>query len=317
MSRARGTKQYQPLTVGLITEASPLDFPQGATVDERNFLFEHNGNRRVKRKGLNTRKSINYTVQHGVDVQGVRVGEPFYWDKYEITILPLIVEDVTFTRVEFHFYDNTGTLLDSFFSSADVATPISDVKFEDFDVEIIKVDNERLVLNVNFISPAYFVDIDKSSGTEVVCTQSTVYYRDFSTLSTDNDPYVRPVITGGVPNADINYQYNVANNGFVKSYSTKNPVSGSPLDAIILAWSTDNTIRFPAMSDNVNAYIQRDETTGDLVFDVTAYDEGEPRGFLAPRGSQVISNDGVLGGRDIDDPTVGPAKLSEVLRFSI
>ncbi|CAH9015604.1 conserved hypothetical protein [Vibrio phage 275E43-1] len=318
MPRARGTKQYQPLTLGLITEASPLDFPQGATVDERNFLFEHNGNKRVKRKGLATRKTLNYTVRHGTpNVQSVRVGEPFYWEKYELTILPLIVQDLSFTRVEFHFYNNAGTFIDSFFTAADIATPVKDVAFEDYDAKIIKVDDERLVLSVNFISAMYYVDIDKSSGTQVVCTRSLLYYRDFATLSTDNDPYARSPITSNLPTVDLNYQYNVANAGFAKSYPTKNPVSSAPLTAIFLAWSTDNTIQFPAMSDNVNAYIQRDETNGDLVFDVTAYKEGEPRGFFAPIGSQVINNDGVLGGRDYDAPTTGPNKLSEELRFNI
>lgn len=318
MPRARGTKQYQPLTLGLITEASPLDFPQGATVDERNFLFEHNDNKRVKRKGLSTRKTLDYTVQHSITALGVRVGKPYYWDKYEITILPLIVEDTTFTRVEFHFYNALGVFLGSFFTATDISAPVKDVEFEDYDATILKVDNERLVLNVNFLSAMYYIDIDKSVGTDLVCTQSVLYYRDFATLSTDNPIDTRPLIdVGGNPIADVNYEYNVANAGFVKSYPSRNPRSDSPLSAILLAWSADNSIRYPAMSDNVNTYTQRDDTNGDLVFDVDLYKIGTPRGFVAPRGSQIINNDGVLGGRDVDDATVGPSKLPEILRLNI
>lgn len=319
MPRARGTKQYQPLTLGLITEASPLEFPQGATVDERNFLFEHNGNRRVKRKGLNTRRTLDYTLQHNTATPvSVRLGSPFFWREYDIIILPLIVEEPTFSRVEFHFYDNTGTLLGSFFSATDIANPINDVTFESYDAEVLKVDDQRLVLNVNFNSSVYFVDIDESSGnTEAVCTRGSIYYRDFATLTTDDDPYVRKTITGGTAPVDTNYEYNVTNAGWYKNFPSRNPSAGSPLDSILLAWSGDNTIKYPAMSDNVNSYIKRDETNGDLIFDTDLYKIGEPRGFLAPRGSQVINNDGVLGGRDVDDPTYAPAKLSEILRFSI
>ncbi|QZI86153.1 hypothetical protein PODOV061v2_0009 [Vibrio phage 172P1] len=319
MPRARGTKQYQPLTLGLITEASPLEFPQGATVDERNFLFEHNGNRRVKRKGLSTRRTLDYTLQFSTETPlSVRLGSPFFWREYDLIILPLIVEEPSFSRVEFHFYDNTGTLLGAFFSSSTVANPVIDVSFEDFDAEVLKVDDQRLVLNVNFNSNMYFVDIDESSGsTEVVCTQGKIYYRDFATLTTDDDPYVRGLITAGNPSVDVNYEYNVANSGWIKNFPSRNPSSESPLASILLAWSADNSIRYPAMSDNVNSYIIRDDTNGDLIFDTDLYKIGQPRGFLAPRGSQVINNDGVLGGRDVDDPTYAPAKLSEILRFSI
>ncbi|AUR95500.1 hypothetical protein NVP1208B_12 [Vibrio phage 1.208.B._10N.222.52.A7] len=319
MPRARGTKQYQPLTLGLITEASPLEFPQGATVDERNFLFEHNGNRRVKRKGLNTRRTLDYTLQHNIDTPiSVRLGSPFFWRAYDLVILPLIVEEPTFTRVEFHFYDNTGTFLNSFFSSTDIANPVNDVTFDEFDAAVLKVDDQRLVLNVNFNSNMYFVDIDESSGnTEVVCTQGSIYYRDFATLTTDDDPYVRKTITDGTAPVDVNYEYNVTNSGWYKNYPSRSPSASSPLQSILLAWSADNSIQYPAMSDNVNSYIQRDENNGDLIFDTDLYKIGEPRGFLAPRGSQVINNDGVLGGRDVDDPTYAPAKLSEILRFSI
>ncbi|AUS01800.1 hypothetical protein NVP1293O_12 [Vibrio phage 1.293.O._10N.261.52.E1] len=318
MPRARGTKQYQPLTLGLITEASPLDFPQGATVDERNFLFEHNGNRRVKRKGLSTRKSLSYEVRHAFETPvSVRLGAPFYWEKYELTILPLIVEQFSSSRVEFHFYDNTGTFLDSFYTSSDIAAPVKDVAFEDYTTSIMKVDDERLILGANFLSAVHYVDIDKSSGTQVVCSQSILYYRDFATLSTDNSPEVRPSITGGVPDADVNFRYNTANAGFVKKYPTRNPSADSPLQGILLAWSNDSSIKAPAMTDNVNAYIQRDENNGDLVFDVDLYKIGTPRGFNAPIGSQIVNNDGVLGGRSISDDTIGPSKLSELLRFNI
>lgn len=51
MPRAASEKQYIPFVKGLITEASALTFPEGATVDEDNFVINRDGSRQ-RRLGL-------------------------------------------------------------------------------------------------------------------------------------------------------------------------------------------------------------------------------------------------------------------------
>lgn len=318
MSRARGTKQYQPLNQGLITEASPLDFPQGATIDELNFRFEHRGNRRVKRKGLKQRKQLDYTLQHYLDPESVRTGKPYYWKKYGLTVLPLILKFPTFTISEIHFYDDAGALKGSFPTAGDISTPIRNVEEADYAVEVIKVDDERIVINVNYLSAVFFADIEQG-GASVRCSQGLLYSRDFATLSTDDDPYARKTIVDGTPPVDVNYEYNIANAGWIKDYLTISQAGSfgsNPLDAVLSAWVNDNSIKYPAMGDDVNSYIVRDASTEENpAFDVDKYQAGKPKGFLSGRGSQILSNDSVLGGRDQDAPTTEARQLTTLLEF--
>ena len=46
MARAQANKPYVSFVQGLITEASPLTFPENATISEDNFLLDRNGSRR-------------------------------------------------------------------------------------------------------------------------------------------------------------------------------------------------------------------------------------------------------------------------------
>lgn len=52
MPNIDGQKNYTNLTKGLITEVNPLNFPEGATVDEVNMNVDFSTLSRVKRKGL-------------------------------------------------------------------------------------------------------------------------------------------------------------------------------------------------------------------------------------------------------------------------
>lgn len=51
MAKVGNEKQYLPFVKGLITEASPLTFPEGATLDEDNFVLNRDGSRQ-RRLGL-------------------------------------------------------------------------------------------------------------------------------------------------------------------------------------------------------------------------------------------------------------------------
>lgn len=52
MPRTQGSKDYISLAQGLITEASPLAFPENSTADELNFVLDKDGLIRSRRKGF-------------------------------------------------------------------------------------------------------------------------------------------------------------------------------------------------------------------------------------------------------------------------
>ena len=325
MARARGTKQYQPLNAGLITEASPLEFPQGATYDELNFVFEHRGNRRVKRKGLNTTRTINWALQefNSATVSEVKSGKPFLWKKYDIVVVPLIVkvDDTTdFYTAEIQFYSTAGVLKGQFKTAATLSSPIISVAPEDYDIDVVKVDDERLIINPNFLVLPYFVDvfIDPVDGATAVCTGSVLYYRDFAVLQTDDEQYSRSFFDmSGQPQVDVSYLYNIVNSGWLKKIETTEALANTPLEAVEAAWSVDNTVPFPAMSDDVNLFIERRASDQNLQFSVDKYVNSEPKGFLGSHGSQILSTDRFFGGRNTSAVTEEAATLLELERFTL
>jgi len=62
MARAQGDKHYFTFTAGLITEASPLNFPENASLDEENFELLITGERK-RRKGIDFETPVEYTTQ--------------------------------------------------------------------------------------------------------------------------------------------------------------------------------------------------------------------------------------------------------------
>ena len=80
MPRARGSKDYIALTQGLITEASPLAFPEGATSDEQNFLLNTNGGTRQRRKGLENNLGEFSIAGDGGSYDSRSIVETYYWE---------------------------------------------------------------------------------------------------------------------------------------------------------------------------------------------------------------------------------------------
>ena len=80
MPRARGSKDYIALTQGIITEASPLAFPEGATSDEQNFLLNTNGGTRQRRKGLENNLAEFSIAGDGGSYDSRAIVETYYWE---------------------------------------------------------------------------------------------------------------------------------------------------------------------------------------------------------------------------------------------
>lgn len=85
MPRVSGEKDYISLTQGLITEASPLAFPEGSTADEKNFLLDVDGMVRKRRKGFENLVS-DFTYSNDPD-DTYYVENFFYWEAPDVYLV--------------------------------------------------------------------------------------------------------------------------------------------------------------------------------------------------------------------------------------
>ncbi len=79
MPRAKTTRLYRSFVKGLITEASPLTFPENASIDELNTVIERRGSRR-RRRGFECETSYQaYPIEQFNWTQGVGEIQEFLW----------------------------------------------------------------------------------------------------------------------------------------------------------------------------------------------------------------------------------------------
>ena len=101
--RAAGQKEYVNLAKGLITEISPLSFPDGATSNELNFTINKDGLIRERRKGFSYIYPLNTFAGAASKIENL-----FYWrgSGYAIAIL---TNDVPETFLRVHAIDENFT----------------------------------------------------------------------------------------------------------------------------------------------------------------------------------------------------------------
>lgn len=89
MAQARGNKAYVDMSGGIVTEASPLDFPQNASSDELNMLFEKSERKRVKRRGLVSSQPDFTESVIDPDISGGKLSNSFFWQKEGLYVIGL------------------------------------------------------------------------------------------------------------------------------------------------------------------------------------------------------------------------------------
>ena len=79
MARSNQTGEFNTFVGGLVTEASPLTFPENASIDEANFVLERTGKRR-RRLGMDVEPSTSpYPVSYGTNPVGSIAVNAFEW----------------------------------------------------------------------------------------------------------------------------------------------------------------------------------------------------------------------------------------------
>ena len=79
MARSNQTGEFNTFVGGLVTEASPLTFPENASIDEANFVLDRTGKRR-RRLGMDFEPNTSpYPVSYGTNPVGSIVVNAFEW----------------------------------------------------------------------------------------------------------------------------------------------------------------------------------------------------------------------------------------------
>ena len=104
--RASGQKEYISLARGLITEASDLNFPEGATSSELNFTVDRKGMIRRRRKGFQDLLETPFVIPNpSVEIENV-----FYWRTPSLVCV-ILTDDTPRTLLRFHAVDDNFTYL--------------------------------------------------------------------------------------------------------------------------------------------------------------------------------------------------------------
>lgn len=258
--RAAGQKDYVSLGQGLITEASSLTFPEGATSDELNFTIDRDGLIRKRRLGFS-----NLVPEFNVPLSNAEIENAFYWRGPSIVGI-IEVDDTPRTVVKFHSVDEDFTYL--------TEIPISDVKVT---TQFAQTTNLLLITTDNGDNPV-LCDYDENTG-EITVSNVDLYIRDFEVVDDDLAVATRP--TG----LTDNHEYNLYNAGW---YQTRPDADAGNAEKNVAQAFKDSTGFYPSNADVASVGII-DDGNGNLVFDSEYVEQADFGNSLSPRGHYVYN----------------------------
>ena len=261
--RAAGQKEYVNLAKGLITEASPLSFPDGATSNELNFTINKDGLVRERRKGFSYVYPLNTFAGTTSKLENL-----FYWrgSKYAIAIL---TNDVPETFLRVHAIDASFTA-------------IADVKIADAVVstQIAELTN-FLVITLSNNDKPILLEYLEATGTIVVNSVS-IHVRDFELVNDGLSVSENPTTLTD------NHKYNLYNSGWFISKKDENQ-SGNPLTPTVTTYFTAFS-KYPSNADSVGVGMITN-SSGVLTFDPDYVRDAGLGNSLSPRGHYVFPID--------------------------
>lgn len=216
MPRASGSKEYISLVGGLITEASPLNFPENSTSDELNFLLDVDGGIRKRRDGF-----ANITSDFAVS--GGKVVHIAYWQKPNLVLVFLKVGPDTVVKI--HKNDSVFTFVDDYTIST--TTDTVEVAVNTELVNIVTQGRKPLLLEY------------RETTTQVLVYDVDLYLRDFELVDDGLRMSERPSTLSD------NHKYNLLNAGWYAQRRLES--SGADGDPIADFFSSEGV--YPSNAD--------------------------------------------------------------------
>lgn len=217
MSRAVSVKQYNTFVKGLVTEASPLTYPENASLDEDNFVLKRNGSRE-RRLGLDYEPDYAL-VPTGLTAIQIEEGKQSFhkWDNPggDTTVSIGVVRIYNKLWFVDLLTDNpSGNLLNG-------GNPITISGLTNADIETTVIDNLFIIVSADLPKPVK-LSYYKYTDTVVQDTYS-ILVRDFWGWDSPIDVNVRP-LTITAPS-----RYNLQNQGWSPNIVT---ICGPGISAI-------------------------------------------------------------------------------------
>jgi hypothetical protein len=258
--RAAGQKEYVNLAKGLLTEISPLSFPDGATSNELNFTINKQGLIRERRKGFSYIYPLNTFAGATSKIENL-----FYWrgSGYAVAIL---TNDVPETFLRVHAIDENFTA-------------VADVKIADalVSTQIAELTNLLVITLSNNDNPILLEYVKTTDS--IVVNRVSLHVRDFELV---NDGFT---VSETPTSLSDNHKYNLYNAGWFVSKKDENQ-SGFPLTPTITTYFNAFS-KYPSNADSVGVGMITNGT-GELTFDPEYVRDAGLGNSLSPRGHYVF-----------------------------
>lgn len=277
MPRAAGQKDYVSMAGGLVTEASPLNFPEGATAGELNFTLNKENGLRERRKGFEFVYG-NTTEWPGT---GSTLENMFYW-RGTGYVVAIVTNDTPKTYLRLH---QMGDSFDDF-SNIEIAD-------EAVSTQIAELTNYLVITLSNESKPILLVYDEVNETIDV--NEVDIHIRDFELVDDGLSASTTPATLSD------NHKYNLLNAGWYDSRKDEN-TSGNPLDNVIDIYHAEFN-RYPSNADSV-AVGMITNSDGEYTFDPQYVRDAGLGNSLAPRGHYVYS----INDFDRDERVVNTSK---------
>jgi hypothetical protein len=258
MPRASGQKDYMSMAKGLVTEASSLAFPEGATSNELNFTIDRNG--LIRRRRLGFDKLVDDFVIAGVDVKLENV---FYWRGPSL-IGAILTDNTPQTVLRFHAVDDDFT----FIAEIVIATSI-------VATQVAQTTNLLTLTTSTGTNPILceYNAVDEEINVGTV----GLHIRDFELVDDGLSVSERP------SSFSDNHKYNLYNSTW---YQNKADFNDSSTRKNVAVAYFDTTALYPSNSDVASVGII-DDGSGNIVFDANYVKDAEFGSGLSARGHFV------------------------------
>lgn len=247
-NRAAANKEYNTFVQGLITEASPLTYPENASIDEENFVLNRNGSRR-RRQGMDYESGYSLSSSILNDYfsdQSVTIHKWSNADNNGLYQMAVVQVGATL-----HFYDITASSISANKKSFTVdlntfktayainlgANPISTASGYGYLIVVSK-DTEP-----------FYIEYDVDTDT-ITTTQISLEIRDFIGVDDGLDIDENPTTLSS------EHEYNLKNQGWLSSHITTYFSTGVYPD------NTQTWILGKDSSDNFSAALLNKQSLG-------------------------------------------------------
>lgn len=267
MARVRGDKDYVSLAKGLITEASPLAFPENSTADELNFVLDKDGLIRTRRKGFENKRTLQTIA--GTEAQ---IDNVYYWQAPDL-LLFVMTTSAPSTVLYIHRNDASLTSLGSY--TLNTGTSSTEIAENTNILFITTTDSQKPIL-LEF----------ETSANRIQIYEVDIFVRDFELVDDGLTLTERPTTL------DDNHTYNLYNAGWYKDrryqYSAGQPVQ-DPLSSFNSSLNdVSEAGTYPSNSDIISIGVSVNENG------VTTFRDDEVRNnnvgnTEAPRGHYIYN----------------------------